>query len=126
MTGSPELTSVTAHCYRNREMNDQQKFIGKVIMVIALSTGGWFVTLSTWHSGLTPAALGGLLLILGSQLGGILGIIPPSVSRAVDIALLPGVHTQDEVKRIVKATDPGTVPSPETAAAILGKSVSIK
>ena len=45
----------------------------------------------------------------------------PWPERAVAIALLPGVHTQEDVHLIAKATSPGTVPTKETAAAIMAE-----
>lgn len=45
----------------------------------------------------------------------------PFPDRRVAIAVLRGVHTVDEVDKIDKATAPGTVVTPEIAAAILGK-----
>ena len=46
----------------------------------------------------------------------------PLPDRKIAIALLPGVHTQEDVKKIEEATAPGTIPSSSVAAAILGKS----
>lgn len=100
-------------------MTDTQKFYLKIFAVMAVSLGGWFATLGTWAAGLTPLAMGGLLGILGSQIVGILGIVPPSAVRAVDIALLPGVHTQEEVAIVSKATAGGAIPTPMEAAAII-------
>jgi hypothetical protein len=62
-------------------------------------------------------ALQALALAL-TAMGGVL-MKSPLPQRAVGIALLPGVHTQGEVDTILKATAPGTVPTPEVAAAIL-------
>lgn len=47
----------------------------------------------------------------------------PLPSRAMQIALTPGVHTKEEVEKILKATAPGEVPTKEVAAAILNKPV---
>lgn len=45
----------------------------------------------------------------------------PLPDRKVEIALLPGVHTMAEVNTVDKATGPGVIPTPEIAAAALGK-----
>lgn len=43
----------------------------------------------------------------------------PWPERAVSIALLPGVHTPEDVKLVMKSTSPGVVPTKEHAAAII-------
>lgn len=45
----------------------------------------------------------------------------PLPDRKVDIALLSGVHTVEQVEKISKATGSGPVPSPEVAAAIIAQ-----
>jgi len=103
-------------------MTDSQKFIAKVCVVLAFSLGGWLATLGTsWQAGLTPLEVGGLLILLATNIGAILGVTSPSATRAVDIALTTGVHTRDDVKKIQNATEGGTVVTPEVAAAILAK-----
>lgn len=103
-------------------MTDSQKFIAKVCLILAASLGGWLTTLgASFSAGLTPLALGGLLLLLATNVGAILGVTSPSNTRAVDIALTTGVHTRDDVKKIQNATDAGTVVTPEVVAAILAK-----
>lgn len=100
-------------------MSDQQKFFLKLAAALAGGLGGWVVTLPTWNAALTPIAFGGLLMILASVFGGVFGVTSPAASQAVGIALLSGVHTQEDVKKIQTVTASGTVPTPEVAAAIL-------
>jgi hypothetical protein len=103
-------------------MNDKQKFILKVAAVILTSLGGWFATLVSWNAAaFTPLAFGGLLMILGSNLGAIL--TQPSSARDVDIALQPGVTTPDEVKAVRAATTTQTPITPQVVAAILDKPI---
>lgn len=44
----------------------------------------------------------------------------PLPAQRESVALLPGVHTTEQVDKIVNATAPGVVPTKEVAAAILG------
>lgn len=71
----------------------------------------------------TPRQLG--IMAASSAIVAMAGILrkSPLPDRRVDIALLSGVHTVEEVNQIAKATAPGTVPTSEVAAAILEKSV---
>jgi hypothetical protein len=53
------------------------KASSKAILFTALlgAFGGWFVSLgSTWAAATTPAAVGGLCLVLGSTLGAAFGV----------------------------------------------------
>lgn len=105
-------------------MTDQQKFLLKLVLVLTGSFSGWLASTfgNSWSmAALTPIAVAGLLAIVASVLGSVFGIVTPAVSQAVDVALVSGVHTRDEVKQIQRVTEPGTVPTPNEAAAILGK-----
>jgi len=63
------------------------------------------------------------IMALSSALVAMAGILQksPLPDRKVAIALLPGVHTAEEVEVVSKATSPGRTPTAEEAAAILGK-----
>ena len=69
----------------------------------------------------TPRQLG--ILALSSAIIAVAGILrkSPLPDRAVAVALLPGVHTTEDVGKVLSATASGTVPSPEVAAAILAE-----
>jgi hypothetical protein len=45
----------------------------------------------------------------------------PWPEREVSLALIPGVHTQEQVQILAKSTSPGTIPTKETAAAIIAE-----
>lgn len=49
----------------------------------------------------------------------------PLPDRSVAVALLPGVHTTADVEKVVAGTAPGTVVTPEVAAAILNPSTPV-
>jgi hypothetical protein len=68
----------------------------------------------------TPRQLG--IMALSAAVVAIAGVLrkSPLPDRTVAIALQPGVHTQAQVDQVMKATAPGTVPTPEVTAAILG------
>jgi len=72
----------------------------------------------------TPRQLAINALAVGlTAMAGVL-VKSPLPQRAVDIALLPGVHTRGDVDKILSTTAPGTVPTPEIAAAILNGSAT--
>lgn len=54
--------------------------MNRSILLLAASiiagVGGWLITLSTWGAALTPAAIGGLLIILGGVVCAWLGKSP--------------------------------------------------
>lgn len=98
---------------------DKQKFQLKLAAALAAGLGGWVVTLTSWSAALTPIAMGGLLMIIGSVLGGVFGITTPSDAHRVDLALLAGVHTIPQVDALQKATAPGVIPTPDVIKAVL-------
>jgi len=69
----------------------------------------------------TPRQL--LIMALSSALVAMAGILrkSPLPDRAIAIALLPGVHTPEEVEKIASVTAPGVTPTAAVAAAILDK-----
>lgn len=69
----------------------------------------------------TPRQLG--IMAFSAAVVAMAGILQktPLPSRDLAIALLPGVHTPEQVEMISKATAPGVVPSPAAAAAIIAE-----
>lgn len=69
----------------------------------------------------TPRQLG--IMALSAAVVAVAGKLQrsPLPARRESVALLSGVHTSADVDKIMKATEPGTVPSKEVAAAILDK-----
>lgn len=105
-------------------MTDKQIFRLKVFGVLAFAVGGWLMTLNgVWRAGLTPGAVSGLLVILAGQVGSILAIVPPKAQQAIDLALLSGMHTRDDVAKLQSVIVPGVIPPPQVVAAVLDKKV---
>lgn len=89
----------------------------------------------------SPIAANPIALVLGAQqftlrqlgimsaaaaLSAMAGVLvkSPWPDRRVDIALVSGVHTVEQVEKIFKATAPCTVPTPAVAAAIIAEPAS--
>ncbi len=72
----------------------------------------------------TPRQLG--IMALSAAIVAVAGILrkSPLPDRAIAVALLPGVHTPEQVAEVLKATAPGTIPTPEVAKAILSPAES--
>lgn len=79
------------------------------------------IALATGTQQFTVRQLG--ILASGAAVVAIAGILKksPLPDRAVQIALLPTVHTREQVKQVMRATSPGTVPTPADAAEIIAK-----
>jgi hypothetical protein len=102
-------------------MKFDSKYLLIALVLLGASLSGWALSIpdTATIATITLKQWIGLLAIMGSVVGGYFNISTAPVKTLQTALNMPPGATLDDLKKVTAATDPGSVPTPEVAAAIL-------